>query len=114
MRTSGAVILGLSLALVAANAYWYDRLYRCSHAVEVTGYDYRAERAGSKAARKLLPVVARADLTRSDFVAMALRLEPSAKLVEGSGVTWVGALGFTFDDAGRLTEVQQMSAGIID
>ena len=114
MRTSSAVIAGLSLALVFTNAYWYDKLLHWSHAVEVSGYEFRAERAGSKAARKLLPAVARPDLTRGDIVAMSLQLDPSAKVAEGSGVTWVGALGFQFDDAGRLANVQQMSAGIID
>jgi hypothetical protein len=114
MRTSGAVIVGLSLALVATNAFWYYKVLGWSHAVEVSGYEYRAERAGSKAARKLLPAVARPDLTSSDIVAVSLRLDPFAKVVKGNRVTWVGALGFQFDDAGRLTEVQQMSPGIID
>jgi hypothetical protein len=114
MRTPSAVIAGLSVALVATNAFWYHKLLGWSHAVEVSGYEYRAERAGSMAARKLLPAVARPDLTRSDIVAMSLRLDPSAKLVEGNRVTWVGALGFQFDDTGRLADVQQMSAGVID
>jgi len=114
MRTSGVVIAGLSLALVATNAFWYNKLLGWSHAVEISGYEYRAERAGSKAARKLLPALARPDLTRNDIVAMSLRLDPSARLVEGNRVTWVGALGFQFDDAGRLADVQQRSAGVID
>ena len=82
--------------------------------IEKDGYRYRAERGGSEAARNLLPNVLCAETTRGDLLAVVLRLNPAAVPREGNGVTWVGPLGFRFDGTGRLTEVQQMSAGIVD
>ena len=114
MRTSSVVISVLALALVATNVAWVSKLSAAKSVLEKKGYLYRAERAGSKAARDLLPNVICAGTTKGDLMAATLRLDPSALPKEGDGFTWAGPLGFRFDSTGRLVEVQQMSAGIID
>ena len=114
MRTSTVATVALSLALAATNAAWLSKSYSMSGIIERDGYRYRAERAGSKAARNLLPNVLCAGTTRGDLLASILRLDPAAVPREGNGVTWAGPLGFRFDGTGRLTEVQQVSAGIVD
>ena len=114
MRTSRFVIPALSLALLGTNVAWISKVSTLGGALEREGYRYRAERAGSKAARDLLPSVICAGTSKGDLLAASLQLDRTAQPKEARGVTWAGPLGFRFDASGRLTEVQQMSAGIVD
>ena len=101
-------------ALVATNVACMIRVTNLGNALERLGFRYRAEQAGSQAARKLIPALIGAGITKAEILATAVRINPTAQPREGSGATWIDPLGFRFDDAGRLTEVLQVSAGIID
>jgi len=119
MRRSTAAIVTLSIVLVGSNLWWGDRQYRYSHALEVAGFEYRAERAGSVAARRLLPAVVRSDMSKTDFLAIARRLDPNAQPHDSAGNSvdnsaWIGPLVFRFDSSGKLLEVAQQSAGFVD
>jgi hypothetical protein len=114
MRASSVVISGLAITLVGTNIYWMNRLGGCGGNLERKMIQLQVARASGDAVRKLLPTVARPDLTRADIVAAAQGLDPSAQVTEEDGITWVGRLGFQFDGTGHLSEVQLMSAHFVD
>jgi len=119
MQKSTAAIGVLSIALVGSNLWWGNRQYRYSYALEVIGLEYRAEHAGSVAARRLLPAVLGADLSKAELLGIARRLDPTAQPHDSAdyadnNIAWIGPLVFRFDSSGKLLAVEQQSAGIID
>lgn len=106
MRRSSYVIVILTLALLASNAYWfYTRLDAgVSHTYLEASYDAAQKTADQALA--VLPVAARLDAGRAEIIAAASRADQGAEPFEKEGFTWVGHIGLKFGNDGRLVAVK--------
>ena len=97
------VVVVLSVLLVGSNGYW---LYTALDAGVTISYAqqriYELEEA-TKELMALLPEVAKG-ADRGQIIAAASKLTDQEPF-EKDGCTWVGRLGFRFDDNGRLVSV---------
>lgn len=106
MKRSTIVIWALSLALVGSNLWW---LYAAFDTAVTLSYLRQTYGEHRKALAELLAVVPAATdpaATRESVVAAAHAAAGKDSSFEKEGFVWIGQLGYRFDDAGRLVEVQ--------
>lgn len=105
-RTKGALVL-LVVALIASNAWWGYRVLDAGVSLTYLGVSLDDNREALAQTLALLPVVAKAGVSRAEVVAAAGGADPSAQAFEKDGFLWVGKIGLKFNEQGRLVEVSR-------
>jgi hypothetical protein len=98
-------ILVLSIALVGSNAWWLYQAYDVAVTGEYQAVTLRDNHEALAQALAVMPVVARPEATREQVIRAAQAATHLRDTFEKDGFTWIGRLGFKFDDSGHLTEV---------
>jgi hypothetical protein len=106
MRKSTVAIVGLTVALVASNAFWLYTSIDAGISHTYLDDSYRHARDSAQQALALLPLAARADSTKDSLVDAVLRIDHKTPPFEKDGFTWVGSLGLRFSSEGRLLEAR--------
>ena len=96
-----AVLAGV---LVLSNGWWLWRSLDTGVSRTHREHEYRDVCGGLKGAMVILPRVAR-HATRAEVIAAARKAFAGSDPFEKEGATWVGHLGFYFDEQGRLERV---------
>jgi len=104
MSKAKIAIIGLSVALVISNCWWayvvYDQMITRMYQDD----SFKTSQRALKQCLRLLPIVAKPNITRDEVVAAAQEKNGSEPF-EKEGYLWVDELGLKFDEKGHLTQV---------
>lgn len=112
MTKRGAVVLGLVLALVISNGYWFARTYQifCIPCGWVE-WNRQLTRDAAMGATALIPVIASGRLQKADILATLKEVNPKWVPVERGDVVYMGGLVLHFAPDGKLIDAQQFHQG---
>ena len=94
----------LVVALVGSNAWWAYRALDAGVTQTYLGVSLDDNKQALAQTLKLLPVVARAGVSRAHIVAGASLPGDHDEPFEKDGFVWVGKIGLKFNEQGQLVE----------
>ncbi len=97
-------IVLLVIALVGSNAWWAYRTLDASVTQSYIGASLDDNKQALTQTLALLPVAARAGVSRSEILAAARLPGSEDEPYEKDGFVWVGKIGLKFHEQGQLTE----------
>lgn len=106
MSKSRVTILALAILLVASNAWWAYHVLNAGVTATYREASFQENHEALAQALATLPAAARPGATRAQILEAARQAASSHDTFEKDGFTWVGRLGFKFNAAGGLVEVQ--------
>jgi hypothetical protein len=99
------VIVLLTTALIASNAWWAYRVLDAAVSYSYRQDSLRLNQEALSQALEVIKVASRSDATREEVIAAAARTAAApGEPFEKEGYVWVGSLGLRFADDGRLVE----------
>lgn len=107
MSKAGIAIVVLAAALMGSNAWWAFRLFDAGITQTYMSVNLNDHNQALTQALRLLPVVARSDVTREEVLAAARVPGGTDDAFEKEGFVWIGQLGLKFDAHGHLIEAKR-------
>jgi len=107
MKLSTGIIISLVLALLGTNALW---LYAAIDAGVTATYRETTHRQNKEAldqALAIFPVINNITYTKEEVIKAAKHPYYKSELFEKDGYLWVGNIGLSFSETGRLYEVKR-------
>lgn len=109
MRISLILISVLILLLVLTNVLWMRNALKSQDDLIYQIYLTDKYKAAFEQAFTLLPIVASKGDSRSAIVSTTKKIIKVTDQQETNGYTWIGFLGFKFNDEGRVVAVDKHS-----
>lgn len=104
MSKAKIAIIGLSVGLVLSNCWWVYVVYDQMISKMYQDDSIKTSQRALKQCLRLLPVVAKTNVTRDEVVAAA-RDKNGSEPFGKEGFLWVDELGLKFDEKGRLAQI---------
>ena len=105
MNQTRVLIIVLSLALLASNAWWFYQALDAAVTASYREVSFQEHQEALTQALALIPVAARTDSTQTQVISAATGAAIHKQTFEKDGYLWGGRLGLRFGDNGRIAEV---------
>jgi hypothetical protein len=105
VKRSTLTILGLSVALLVSNAWWFFKMLDAGITATYQGVSLEDTSEALAQSLAVIRAAVRPDATRAQIIAAATKAAKHPESFEKHGFLWIGQLGLKFNDSGRLQSV---------